>query len=522
MGKLTGGPFGIIRGKTGNMNFKYSGGKNIISQYVPNPRNPNTPAQIKARDIFKQKTYPFTNVDDIYWKGACGMKNLSTPVFTKMPGMLKNPTIPFEASVPAKSWVLHAWRVLVDTFRGQERHINELPNPWLKASWIFDRINLRGDQIPTIPTIFNVWTTDQNGKLRNTLGFSHNQELFPTGQVLLGTNVWLCHYADQYSDPDTGEWSAQEVTCLNVGGMGFHGQIPIGLSSKFDPFFINTITPPPIMSELHIRAATIGNLILQSALHSTNICISCALNCGTRMQGNITKYIEDIENVEIIQDWYLALSDIVFECVYSNEQISFTAEYVGTIPEKYTHNSFMVVLQIADATMDVYKSLTIYNSELNSRIVTDTLNFWNIHRPLNAMIQIVIDEQYASQPMRIKQKFSSTKTFAEENYAFYNDSLFRNRSISSQANMICRLALSATGGFTPHTNLTWTLKNTAKDTIGTGVTGDLGILFFKTEIGVQVNELILTSGINSMHIPLNIYILPNSEINLGTIMFVAE
>jgi hypothetical protein len=54
MGITNGGPFGTMINKTGNLVFRKVKGNNVVTIYVPNPRNPKSPEQTTFRTIMKR------------------------------------------------------------------------------------------------------------------------------------------------------------------------------------------------------------------------------------------------------------------------------------------------------------------------------------------------------------------------------------------------------------------------------------------------------------------------------------
>lgn len=71
MGITNGGPFGTMINKTGNLVFRKVKGNNVVTIYVPNPRNPKSPVQTTFRTIMKRAGSELSN----------GIKELSQTLY---------------------------------------------------------------------------------------------------------------------------------------------------------------------------------------------------------------------------------------------------------------------------------------------------------------------------------------------------------------------------------------------------------------------------------------------------------
>lgn len=104
MAKITSLLTGILRGKAGAFNFRYSKGQNIASAYQPEPRNPKTPAQMFQRKKIELIQAFYRLKASIFKLGYRQTANPLSPVNAFMSDNMKNAITGTSADDAAINW----------------------------------------------------------------------------------------------------------------------------------------------------------------------------------------------------------------------------------------------------------------------------------------------------------------------------------------------------------------------------------------------------------------------------------
>jgi hypothetical protein len=248
MSELVGGPGGVLQGKTAGFNYRYSNGKNIVSQYIAKINDAKTAAQLAQRFKISKLAYMFSDVNSKLIRIAYNKKSFSGNGFTNILHELK-PVMAMlpENTLQTHTWFRRMWETVIDTLKGYDDDRLDKNNFIINSNVLFDELAINMTKPDGQLKFASIYILDKTGKLRLLENFSFILNFGDEYPPYFEPNGYEICYNDIENCDDAGNtwltWTESVNSC--------DGTIICSFAIPPDPFNIAILEDAYVFKSLH-------------------------------------------------------------------------------------------------------------------------------------------------------------------------------------------------------------------------------------------------------------------------------
>ena len=504
MAKLSGAIGGILQGKTGSVNTRYSKGVNVVSQYVPNIRNPKTSAQLAQRFRMKTLSKLFSDLDSRCVRIAYGQKVLSGSgpqlILNELAGYMKD--MPAD-TVPSHSWFRHLYRVIVDKVRGRDDDKLSESQILKSAFLISDQVSFSFPQKKDGKMYMAFYKTDKDYVLRanpNFITVLHDGDEPGQPQDLL---PWMiCVYQNwEYSDLDQEEFLITQIyynfdagnlwTALQIGG-DLEKSVPITSvvpNMQENNFFAHDsenrglyMIDPKKVSDLPLSKITKRYGMNFNLMKDSSLQIQENFDFGVELPTDAFDLVFNESSGSIEVEVTLLPEKLPFTLT-GNEKIFFAAKTLGSDFKTITPTAFSNAGELTKTfVVDTYASVKPIRMLLSLTVESEPVPGAEI-----------VPETIVVKPLSIIYRGDSTLPLWEAFWGNYNENPFRFPQFSRSYNFAMRFFGKQDDLLALAPNFTVEITDSNNQIAYTGTTNALGCIYGSIDDDVTLKSIKLSS-----------------------------
>jgi hypothetical protein len=516
MSELVGGPGGAMQGKTAGFNYRYSNGKNIVSQYIAKINDAKTAAQLAQRFKISKLAYMFSDVNSKLIRIAYNKKSFSGNGFTNILHELK-PVMPLfpENTLQTHTWFRRMWETVVDTLKGYDDDRLDKNNFIINSNVLFDELAINLYKPDGQLKFASIYVLDKTGKLRLMENFSFiknfGDELTP---YLFPWGLYLCWFSEQ-SDTDPEQDYYSGLCHVNV----LDGVLCESFGIPGDIFNVAILEDAYVFKSLHNHfwsPEDVSNYIYLinprhlNKLPISKICRRYGIDCFKNQH-------PELGTLPLI-DWAWKFNNdfcsLAITEVQGNKVLTLTVDPSKT---NYTPTG-QEIIQLCITYIDSYfKPYTVFAESAPGAL---SLEFTPANFVMNYCIKVSyfwkLQNIALSEPITFNISTLPGHRMSSLLWSFYNQNPYRFKYYRDNFNVTFKLLLFYKDRLVPYTYVTVSID------YGDGIyefiqiTGDLGLVNFNITENKQVAHIKLVKAGNTKIITNTSQLTKNNYNYLGT------